>query len=123
MWAYIIECISRLRPHSDSPTAMPRCAIFRTAWRGLEALGEDDLGPPRIRTGRNTMTVQGPCAAFCMVAAAALLTVAGLTAPGARAEVVSDFYRGKTLNVLIGVGAGGEYDLQARLIAKHIGRH
>jgi tripartite-type tricarboxylate transporter receptor subunit TctC len=69
------------------------------------------------------MTVRGACAALGAVGAAALLTVAGLTAPRAQSDVVSDFYRGKTVNVLIGVGAGGEYDLQARLVAKHIGRH
>jgi tripartite-type tricarboxylate transporter receptor subunit TctC len=39
------------------------------------------------------------------------------------ADTVAEFYRGKTINVLIGVGVGGEYDLQARLVAKHIGRH
>lgn len=33
------------------------------------------------------------------------------------------FYRGKSVNVLIGVGVGGEYDLHARLIGRHIGRH
>jgi tripartite-type tricarboxylate transporter receptor subunit TctC len=41
----------------------------------------------------------------------------------AQAEPVADFYRGKTVNVLIGVGVGGEYDLQARLVARHIGKH
>ena len=40
-----------------------------------------------------------------------------------RADPVADFYRGKTINVLIGVGAGGEYDTIARLVARHIGRH
>jgi tripartite-type tricarboxylate transporter receptor subunit TctC len=69
------------------------------------------------------MTVQSSCTVFCKVFAAALLTAAGLTPPSAKADPVSDFYRGKTVNVLIGVGAGGEYDLQARLVAKYIGRH
>jgi tripartite-type tricarboxylate transporter receptor subunit TctC len=41
----------------------------------------------------------------------------------AQAQSVADFYRGKTLNMLVGVGAGGEYDLLARALAKHIGRH
>jgi tripartite-type tricarboxylate transporter receptor subunit TctC len=41
----------------------------------------------------------------------------------AHTDPVADFYRGKTVNVLIGVAAGGEYDLQARLVARHIGRH
>jgi tripartite-type tricarboxylate transporter receptor subunit TctC len=41
----------------------------------------------------------------------------------ASAQSVADFYRGKNVNVLIGVGVGGEYDLQARLVARHIGKH
>lgn len=41
----------------------------------------------------------------------------------AHADPVADFFRGKTINVLIGVGVGGEYDLQARLVARHIGKH
>jgi len=41
----------------------------------------------------------------------------------ASADPVADFYRGKTINVLIGVGAGGEYDTIARLVARHIGRY
>jgi tripartite-type tricarboxylate transporter receptor subunit TctC len=52
---------------------------------------------------------------------AALLT--GGAAVPAQAQSVADFYRGKTVNVLIGVGVGGEYDLQARLVARHIGKH
>jgi tripartite-type tricarboxylate transporter receptor subunit TctC len=51
-----------------------------------------------------------------------IVLLAGLTSP-ARAASVADFYRGKTINVLIGVGVGGEYDLQARLVARHIGKH
>jgi len=39
------------------------------------------------------------------------------------ADDVEDFYRGRNLTVLVGVGAGGEYDLQMRLVARHIGKH
>ena len=46
-----------------------------------------------------------------------------VAAQTARADAVADFYRGKTVNVLIGVGVGGEYDIQARLVARHIGKH
>jgi tripartite-type tricarboxylate transporter receptor subunit TctC len=38
----------------------------------------------------------------------------------ARAE---DFYRGKTLTVLVGYAAGGGYDINARLLARHFGDH
>jgi tripartite-type tricarboxylate transporter receptor subunit TctC len=49
--------------------------------------------------------------------------LASAAAVPAQAQSVADFYRGKTINVLIGVGVGGEYDLQARLVARHIGKH
>ena len=48
-----------------------------------------------------------------------------LAMPDAQAQpdAIAEFYRGKTVNVLIGVGVGGEYDIQARLVARHIGKH
>ena len=51
------------------------------------------------------------------------LLLALLTEPSQAQDAVADFYRGKTVNVLIGVGVGGEYDIQARLVARHIGKH
>ena len=42
---------------------------------------------------------------------------------GARAQAPADFYKGRNVNVLIGVGVGGFYDLNARVVARHIGRH
>ncbi|HWG04437.1 MAG TPA: tripartite tricarboxylate transporter substrate-binding protein [Beijerinckiaceae bacterium] len=56
------------------------------------------------------------------VAAAMLLGVLSLTAQ-ARADAIGDFYRGKTINVIVGNGAGGGFDLYARLVAKYLGRH
>ncbi len=41
----------------------------------------------------------------------------------ALADDVEDFYRGRNLTVMVGVGAGGEYDLQMRMVARHIGKH
>jgi tripartite-type tricarboxylate transporter receptor subunit TctC len=41
----------------------------------------------------------------------------------ALAEPVADFYRGKTVNLLIGVNVGGSYDRDARLIARYLGSH
>ena len=50
------------------------------------------------------------------------LTLAVLTsAPPAAAE--TDFYSGKTIQVLIGFSAGGGYDIYARTLARHMGRH
>jgi tripartite-type tricarboxylate transporter receptor subunit TctC len=52
-----------------------------------------------------------------------VFAASALAAQPAAGDPVADFYRGKNVNVLIGVGAGGEYDLHARLVARHIGRH
>ena len=41
----------------------------------------------------------------------------------AHAQSVADFYRGKTVQLLIAYTAGGNYDLNARLLARHIGKH
>src|ERR1700722_9310575 len=41
----------------------------------------------------------------------------------ARAQGVADFYRGRTVTVVIGFSVGGGYDLYARLLARHLGRH
>jgi tripartite-type tricarboxylate transporter receptor subunit TctC len=53
----------------------------------------------------------------------ALLFALLVLTSAAAADPVADFYRGKTVNMLIGVGVGGEYDIQARLVARHIGKH
>ena len=54
--------------------------------------------------------------------ASAFAVIAALTTT-VRAEPVEDFYRGRTINILIGFSAGGGYDLYARLLARHLGRH
>jgi tripartite-type tricarboxylate transporter receptor subunit TctC len=54
-----------------------------------------------------------------VAAACAWFAVSG----GAQAQTVAEFYKGKTVNLLIGVAAGGEYDLHARLAARVLGKH
>ena len=54
----------------------------------------------------------------------AVLTLWPLVAGGqANAQPVADFYRGKTVAMLIGYTSGGGYDLYARVLSKHLGRH
>jgi tripartite-type tricarboxylate transporter receptor subunit TctC len=54
---------------------------------------------------------------FGVTAAAAILTHA------AGATAASDFYRGKTISIIVGSAPGGAYDAYARLIARHYGEH
>src|SRR5947209_9499667 len=41
----------------------------------------------------------------------------------AHAQSVEDFYRHRTITILVGFTAGGGYDLYARLLGRHMGRH
>ena len=58
---------------------------------------------------------------FAVVALAGL----ALLASGAqtRAQSVEEFYKGKTINLAIGFSVGGGYDLYARHLARHMGKH
>src|SRR5262249_62364240 len=53
----------------------------------------------------------------------ALSALAIGAAPRAQAQSVADFFHGKTINLSIGYTSGGGYDLNARVLAKHMGRH
>src|SRR5205823_2650290 len=52
-----------------------------------------------------------------------LIALLMLGSSPARADPVADFYRGKTINVLIGVNVGGGYDFEARLLARFMRAH
>ena len=61
------------------------------------------------------MTIGRAAARALAVAAAAVAT----TAPAA----AQDFYKGKTVTIVVGFTPGGGFDLNARLLARHMGRH
>src|SRR5260370_11758828 len=54
-----------------------------------------------------------------LLLAAAVLFTAGRTA----AQSVSQFYAGRQITFIVGASAGGGYDRQARLVARHLGKH
>lgn len=55
--------------------------------------------------------------------AAVALAFVALTSGGAGADSIADFYKGKSVNVVIGSAAGGGYDAYGRLLARHLGKH
>ena len=55
--------------------------------------------------------------------AACIGAALGSTASFVAAEEPQDFYRGKTMTMLVGADAGGGYDIYGRLLARHMGRH
>ncbi|MFL5058504.1 MAG: Bug family tripartite tricarboxylate transporter substrate binding protein [Xanthobacteraceae bacterium] len=54
---------------------------------------------------------------------AAMLAAGLLAVPAAAQEDVAAFYRGKTLRIVVGVAVGSGYDINARLLARHLGAH
>src|SRR6516165_5102270 len=61
----------------------------------------------------------GSMAAQSLLAAAAFVAI-GLPL---RAETIADFYKGRSVPLVIGFSVGGGYDAYARLLARYIGKH
>ena len=55
--------------------------------------------------------------------ALAAIVLVALTASAASADDIADFYARKTVTISVGSSAGGNYDLYARLVGRHLGRH
>ena len=55
--------------------------------------------------------------------ALAVLSLATLAMPTARADGLADFYKGKTVSLVVGSSTGGGYDTMTRAIARFIGKH
>ena len=54
---------------------------------------------------------------------AAVVLLSQLLGLGSKAGAQEDnFYRGKTITIIIPIGPGGAYDAYARLIARHLGK-
>jgi len=54
---------------------------------------------------------------------ALLAAVVPLLPAPARPEPVADFYRGRSITLVIGYSAGGGYDAYGRVLARHLGKH
>ena len=52
-----------------------------------------------------------------------LAALAGLCSVAIAQTTDADFYKGKTITILVGSTPGGGYDADARVVARHIGRH
>jgi tripartite-type tricarboxylate transporter receptor subunit TctC len=52
-----------------------------------------------------------------------LLALACLLAAAIRPVAAQDFYKGKTITLMVGSAEGGGYDQYARLLARHMGKH
>src|SRR5438105_4965031 len=61
------------------------------------------------------------CRIFSRAAATAFVLL-GLTG-SSFAQTPAEFYKGKNVTLLVGFGPGGDDDLWARVISKHMGNH
>jgi tripartite-type tricarboxylate transporter receptor subunit TctC len=59
------------------------------------------------------------------ISLAAIFAVGALAAAAipAKAQSPEQFFKGQTVTIYVGLSAGGGYDLNARLVAKHIGKY
>ena len=68
--------------------------------------------------GGAVMPTKARCGLPCV-----FLAVIALAIQQAKADAVADFYKGKTVSVVVSSATGGGYDAMARAIARFIGRH
>lgn len=64
-----------------------------------------------------------PRALACVVLALSLSACTRSDAGASAGQPAGEFYRGRTVSIIVGSGAGGGFDTTARLVARHIGRH
>ena len=53
----------------------------------------------------------------------AFALVLGVTTSASAQEDVAAFYKGKTIRLVVGIGVGSGYDINARLLARHMAAH
>ena len=63
---------------------------------------------------------QSGSALFASILLGAVVVV---VASPVHAQTLEQFYKGKNINLIIGYSAGGGYDVYARLLARHLGKH
>ena len=57
------------------------------------------------------------------LAAAGILLAAAVAASPAAADEISDFYKGKSVNIVVGHEPATGFDVYARVLQRHLGRH
>src|ERR1700761_1521333 len=115
--AAIVAWSSRsLRAVSPQPAGLSTRPAFVSGWPYAENVnvGTSTMQPHRIAARR------GVRLAVALLAAA---PAAFFAHGGALAQAPAGVSPGKSVNLMIGFGAGGGYDIWGRLVAGHIGPH
>src|SRR5262249_10169596 len=114
----------RVVPQPRVPGGMPEASRLR--WVRQAARSVSCLPPLRgdeqpASAARVDSIVHKRAAIIAAAIAVAATTLA--SSLSVNAEPVADFYRGKTLRMLIGYGPGGGYDIYGRLVVEFLPRH
>ena len=96
-------------PHPSCPR-LSRASTSSLA--GLRAVVDGRDKPGHDDVARSQLPIQLSLALFL-----------GVLAAPAHAQSVDDFYRGKTVTIMVSAGAGGGYDTLARTLARFLTRH
>lgn len=72
---------------------------------------------------RYSMPTPVRCGTSIAVALAVHVTAVAAGAAALHAQTPEQFYKGKTVNLVIGSAAGAGFDAYGRLVARHIGKH
>lgn len=67
--------------------------------------------------------MRGPTRRAIGIGLLAKLVIAMTCGPAALPAAASDFYRGKTISIVVGTGDGGPYAIGAQMLARHWSRH
>src|SRR5262245_27208032 len=103
-------------PHAIRLRARKVRPLFDALAQALQGLRLLQTGENMMRRPALRLPLLVPALGVCAIATAMLND-------RAMADAVADFYRGKTITVIVGYSAGGGYDLYARALARHMGKH
>src|SRR5262245_65418375 len=94
--------------------------IPRKACPDLSRSGPCDRQSHRYSSGKCAIIVDGGAR---MIRHTTVGLVLAILAAGTAPAHAGDFYAGKQISFIVGAGPGGGYDLQARVAARHLGKH
>src|SRR5258705_6811337 len=82
--------------------------------------GADDRA---CRTRRRREVQDRSISCWCRFVSLLIAAVAALAASPADAQSVAEFYKGKTVTLIVSSAPGGGYDALSRTVAPHLSRH